>query len=161
MLDSAILESSNGKTADFQSENGVSTTPSSTKFSSKNDWRRDYDRKRYHDRMQKAIEILGGKCVWCGETSGLEFDHVDPKQKDFTISDLWTKPIEVFMLEVNKCRLLCSTCHTIRHNITTHGTHSYYVNRKCRCDLCRKANSESSKEWKRRNKERKRNGKSI
>ena len=32
------------------------------------------------------IEMLGGKCVGCGVTENLQFDHIDRKQKTFTIS---------------------------------------------------------------------------
>jgi len=30
--------------------------------------------------------MLGGRCVRCGATEDLEFDHIDPSTKRFTIS---------------------------------------------------------------------------
>ena len=57
------------------------------------------------------IEKLGGKCVECGCTKELEFDHIDPSTKSFNIAAGYTKPKEVLLSEVAKCQLLCNKCH--------------------------------------------------
>jgi hypothetical protein len=57
------------------------------------------------------IEKLGGKCVECGCTETLEFDHIDPSTKSFNIAAGYTKPKEVLLEEVAKCQLLCNKCH--------------------------------------------------
>jgi hypothetical protein len=57
------------------------------------------------------IEKLGGKCVECGCTESLEFDHIDPSTKSFNIAAGYTKPKEVLLEEVAKCQLLCNKCH--------------------------------------------------
>ena len=57
------------------------------------------------------IEKLGGKCVECGCTEALEFDHIDPSTKSFNIAAGYTKPKEVLLAEVAKCQLLCNKCH--------------------------------------------------
>ena len=57
------------------------------------------------------IEKLGGKCVECGCTETLEFDHIDPSTKSFNIAAGYTKPKEVLLEEVAKCQLLCQKCH--------------------------------------------------
>jgi hypothetical protein len=65
---------------------------------------------------RRAVEALGGKCQCCGYNkclAALEFHHLDPKIKDFELSqrDSWDK-IEV---ELKKCVLLCSNCHKEAH----------------------------------------------
>jgi len=57
------------------------------------------------------IEKLGGKCVECGCTETLEFDHIDPSTKSFNISSGYHKPKEVLEEELSKCQLLCNKCH--------------------------------------------------
>ena len=57
------------------------------------------------------IEKMGGKCVECGCTAILEFDHIDPSTKSFNIAAGYTKPKETLLAEVAKCQLLCNKCH--------------------------------------------------
>jgi len=57
------------------------------------------------------IEKLGGKCVECGITEALEFDHIDPSTKLFNIAAGYNKPKEILLAEVEKCQLLCNKCH--------------------------------------------------
>lgn len=61
--------------------------------------------------MDEARRILGGKCMVCGTTDRLEFDHIDPKTKLHRVSDCWDFPAEFFWLEVAKCQLLCRRHH--------------------------------------------------
>lgn len=62
---------------------------------------------------QKALELLGGKCILCGYnrcTRALHFHHLNPAEKSFEISRCrfgWKKIEE----ELKKCVLLCSNCH--------------------------------------------------
>ena len=69
---------------------------------------------------QKLVEYKGGKCERCGYNKcigALEFHHLNPDEKDFTISSshLGVKPIETFYKEVDKCILLCANCHAEEH----------------------------------------------
>jgi hypothetical protein len=57
------------------------------------------------------IEKMGGKCIECGCTETLEFDHIDPSTKSFNIAAGYTKPKETLLAEVAKCQLLCNKCH--------------------------------------------------
>ncbi len=54
-------------------------------------------------------------CVVCGETDPvvLDFDHVNPKNKGFTISQgvRRGKNIEVLKKEIERCQVLCANCH--------------------------------------------------
>lgn len=70
------------------------------------------------------IEILGGKCVGCGVTHNLQFDHIDRKQKSFTIGKMLESSLENKLIpEAKKCQLLCKYCHQIKTTIN-HDMHS-------------------------------------
>ena len=72
-------------------------------------------RKIRDERRQYLKEYLGGKCVRCGATERLEFDHIIKETKSFTISSSLTCfSIEELIEEVNKCQLLCRPCHIIK-----------------------------------------------
>ena len=65
----------------------------------------------------KLIEYKGGKCQRCGYNKceeALEFHHLDPTQKDFTISS-HSYSFEKMKRETDKCILVCSNCHREIH----------------------------------------------
>ena len=71
---------------------------------------------RYYENRRQCIDKLGGKCVECGVTENLQFDHINPLEKSFAISEtlhfsLKKKKEVKFDEELNKCQLLCPTCH--------------------------------------------------
>ena len=69
---------------------------------------------------EMAREYKGNKCIICGYNKcprALSFHHIDPKKKDFTLSDRgltrsWAKILE----EIDKCVLLCANCHMEVHD---------------------------------------------
>ena len=64
------------------------------------------------ERRQYLEEYLGGKCVKCGATERLDFDHIIPADKSYTIgSNITCFSLEELILEVDKCQLLCRPCH--------------------------------------------------
>ena len=75
-------------------------------------------RRRQGINKQRAIEYLGGKCKDC---SGVyvrdvyDFHHRNPEEKDFSIGDGLLHKWEKIEPELDKCDLLCSNCHRIRH----------------------------------------------
>ena len=74
--------------------------------------------RRRFDKKKRAVEYLGGKCVDCGYDryiEALEFDHVDPSKKDFTISGNHCISWERMKQELDKCELRCANCHRERH----------------------------------------------
>jgi len=83
--------------------------------------------KRRHKLKEEAKEKLGGKCVWCGTNENLEFDHIDPAQKQFTIS-AFPCSLELWWKEVEKCRLLCKTCHKKHSDAEMAAKHLYWIN---------------------------------
>lgn len=121
-----------------------------------NAYMRVYILKRYHARREAALKQLGGVCCKCGSTEALEFDHVDPKKKSFSISQLWSVSKERFEQELRKCQALCRACHEEK-TITElgqevakgkHGTRSSY--RYCHCARCREAQNKYCREYKRK-----------
>jgi hypothetical protein len=61
-----------------------------------------------------ALWLLGDECVRCGERDPvvLDFDHIDPETKDFSLSAAfrvlsWKRILE----EVRKCQILCANDH--------------------------------------------------
>lgn len=73
---------------------------------------------RWRNRVKtKLVEYKGGKCQCCGYNRcirALEFHHLDPSQKDFTISGK-SKSFETLKKEADKCILVCSNCHKEIH----------------------------------------------
>ena len=71
------------------------------------------------------IEAMGGKCQCCSYNTcdaALEFHHLDPLEKDFSVGNTranpksWAKITE----ELKKCILVCSNCHKeIHQNVRT------------------------------------------
>jgi hypothetical protein len=74
---------------------------------------------RVAERRRRIKEILvaeaGGRCRLCGYDrylGALEFHHVDPAQKRFSLSlHGLTRGLEPARAEARKCVLLCSNCH--------------------------------------------------
>jgi hypothetical protein len=63
------------------------------------------------------IQHKGGKCERCGYNKceeALEFHHLDPTKKDFTISSN-SYSFQKMKTEADKCILVCSNCHREIH----------------------------------------------
>jgi DNA invertase Pin-like site-specific DNA recombinase len=65
----------------------------------------------------KLVDYKGGKCEKCDYSKcvdALEFHHIDPNEKDFTIGGKsWS--FDRLKSEVDKCILVCSNCHKEIH----------------------------------------------
>ena len=69
-------------------------------------------------RKVQSILYKGGKCEKCGYDkclSALEFHHIDPSKKDFTISTVINRKFEKIKNELDKCVLVCANCHREIH----------------------------------------------
>lgn len=85
-------------------------------------WCKKCNNKVSHDRQlaqkQRAIEYKGGKCYVCGYNKyygALEFHHLNPDTKEFSISELRTYTWNRLKIELDKCMLLCRNCHAEIH----------------------------------------------
>lgn len=107
---------------------------------------RRYLKKRYADQIRKLVSYMGGKCEKCGSKKYLEFDHINPKTKSFTITSFWNpSQTEKVLKELKKCQLLCFNCHKLKSakesskrqmNTFRHGTIYGWMRRRCNCDAC-------------------------
>jgi hypothetical protein len=111
----------------------------------------EYMRNVYNTRRAAWIEAQGGKCATCGSSSDLEIDHIDPSEKSFEISRVWTRRTDTRETELAKCQVLCAKCHqekttaqvAVEHGGGIRGKHG------CRCDKCRLATNKYLRNLKR------------
>ena len=69
-------------------------------------------------RKVEAINYKGGKCVKCGYNKypgALDFHHLDPSKKDFSISRKKNCSFDIIKPELDKCVLVCRNCHAELH----------------------------------------------
>jgi hypothetical protein len=66
-------------------------------------------------KKKKLVDLFGGKCVVCGYSTyigALDFHHIDPKEKEFSLS---VKGLcyswKTILKEAKKCILVCKNCH--------------------------------------------------
>ena len=76
--------------------------------------------RRFNRQMKyriRALTYLGGKCFACGTTkvSRLTFHHINPLEKEYEISNLYKSSWGRLQSELDKCVLLCRTCHEKEH----------------------------------------------
>lgn len=76
--------------------------------------------------MQMALDLRVGShlllleflvrnpCIDCGndDLEVLEFDHLDPSEKKYNVSEMLAFPWRTIQAEIDKCVVLCSNCHT-------------------------------------------------
>ena len=75
-----------------------------------------------------AINYKGNKCVDCSLSYPeqpyviFDFHHLNPLEKDVDWSKLRLKSDESIKKELDKCVILCSNCHRIRHHLNSSPT---------------------------------------
>jgi len=107
----------------YEAKNPQKILESERKYREKNKVKnRVYQRIRQKDKHRtnklKAIEYKGGKCFDCNNEYPqccYDFHHIDPNIKDSTIAQITGRQFENIISELDKCVLLCSNCHRIRH----------------------------------------------
>ena len=111
---------------------------------------RTYIKARRKYRRAQLIELLGGKCVRCGSTDELEFDHINPETKVFAVGSDMSRAWATLVEEALKCQLLCRPCHIAKgREDRPEPEHSYYRYwyYGCRCPICTKANAEKGRRY--------------
>ena len=75
-------------------------------------------KKRRIERKIFGVWLLGGKCEHCSETTieKLQFHHIAKTTKTIRPCDFAQVSYDRFIDELNKCKLLCASCHTKHHN---------------------------------------------
>jgi hypothetical protein len=77
---------------------------------------------RWISKKIMAIKYKGSKCNDCELSYPnypyviFDFHHLNPKEKDFDWSKLKLRGESKIKFELDKCVLLCSNCHRIRHH---------------------------------------------
>ena len=69
----------------------------------------------WKENKEKAIKRDDYKCTRCGSTKNLEFHHINPKEKDITLSRSiysWERTKN----ELKKCICVCANCHREIHS---------------------------------------------
>jgi len=83
-----------------------------------NEFRKTRVRDRVRDRKKALIDYKGGVCQCCGRKHDGEnsciFDFHHAGDKEFNLAPL-TRTWDVLMKEVDKCMLVCATCHRLIH----------------------------------------------
>jgi len=77
---------------------------------------------RWRRRRRKWMKAeLGGKCVDCGTTRHLEFDHDDRTTKAIPSNHLMTCSMARLRKEMPKLKLRCRRCHRIKTALENQG----------------------------------------
>lgn len=78
----------------------------------------DKAKNRLREVKEKAVEYMGGVCFDCKQSYPnfvYDFHHLDRSQKDMNPSKAFRENFEQTKKELDKCVMLCSNCHRIRH----------------------------------------------
>ena len=71
----------------------------------------EYAKAQRYEKRVICLEYLGGKCVKCGTTHNLQFDHIKREGKKYNITEKLTIKFDNLKEELDKCQLLCVPCH--------------------------------------------------
>lgn len=93
---------------------------------------------------ERGVLALGGKCAICGgsfEDCCYDFHHLNPSEKEFTISQTNTNGARSWLIlrdEIKKCALLCANCHRRVHGGYVEVENKNYFNDEYyEWDLCK------------------------
>lgn len=115
------------------------------------EWNRTkYDQIRYEQVIGRLKQILGNKCAECDATEDLEFDHINPTTKKFSIAKMWNRGDKVLLPELTKCQLLCGEHHRAKTTMMRSVEHGGGISgkRNCKCAPCRAKKAEYMRAWK-------------
>jgi hypothetical protein len=81
---------------------------------------------KIRNKKLQFIDYKGGCCQICNYNQypgALDFHHLNPKEKEEEIADLAHRSFENAKDELDKCILVCATCHREIHG----GLHPHYL----------------------------------
>ncbi len=100
------------KSAEYYQLNKEKSVEYSKKYRELNNEKIREQRAKYRQKKRAiCLEYLGGKCVKCGTTERLEFDHIKRDTKKYNIAPRVTYNFDYLKEELDKCQLLCPPCH--------------------------------------------------
>lgn len=72
---------------------------------------------RRQKRVQEWLHTLKTPCIICGESEPccIDFHHINPDTKEFTISQHLGKGRDVLRKEISRCICVCANCHRKIH----------------------------------------------
>jgi len=84
-------------------------------------WHKENDNRIHRARRLKRMIMLERikleeTCKHCGfneNPKALQFHHIDPSKKNFTISRFLNKKLIIILRETELCDVLCANCHII------------------------------------------------
>jgi hypothetical protein len=87
---------------------------------------REYMKRRYWERRDHALRVLGNKCSKCPATDQLEVDHIDPTTKTMSFEHMRSVSMKRFLVLFNTAAWQCmentAVVATIVENSTISGT---------------------------------------
>jgi 5-methylcytosine-specific restriction endonuclease McrA len=89
------------------------------------------------EKKKKLVEYKGGECQNCGYKKSiwaLEFHHINPSEKDFTIGGS-SFSFEKLKAEADKCVLVCANCHVEIHQELKETGKSAIINKIIQLDV--------------------------
>ncbi len=96
----------------YREENKEQIREKRVEYNERNKKKIREQRAKYRQKKKAiCLEYLGGKCVKCGATERLEFDHIKRDTKKYNIAGRVTFKFDNLKEELDKCQLLCAFCH--------------------------------------------------
>jgi transposase len=82
---------------------------------------KNYNKVKVHRQKikERAVEYMGSKCSRCHYDKciwALEFHHLNPDEKDFSVSRYQYLSWDKIQEELGKCIMVCSNCHRELHH---------------------------------------------
>jgi hypothetical protein len=78
---------------------------------------REAGRERARQTSRRLAALKAGPCGDCGLTYPpyvMQFDHLNPRTKTATVSQIKHHRLERVVAEIAKCELVCANCHAVR-----------------------------------------------
>ena len=91
--------------------------------------------RKYKNHHIRNINIINNfkntPCVFCGqqyELYNMQFDHINPANKLYNVSELKSRKLNILLAELKKCQVLCALCHR-KKSILEQKSNLYSVTR--------------------------------